>query len=289
MSSGAVKIGAGDVRIEPIEGPGVCGMDYPLKVSMLGEPPSLAFADDMRPPAAVPQDRACRAGRCASNIIRRTVQSAPVARVAPHEQLRWVTGPPPANAPQGEPAAAAAHRCRSRRKTSQDYSYVPAPAPPPRAAPRPWISPDTARAMPEPDDIPPDAILPGGRRPTPQATAHATRLQRARLSAAGAAHPARARPHAWALQPGVHSASRAEAGRQARLSDRLRARPLGERRRAAGGAALVPVAGDGDPPDRQLFLPRHGGRGHAVIFPSTPSATRSTFPASRSPTAAPSR
>ena len=56
MSSGAVKIGDGDVRIEPIEGPGVCGMDFPLKVSMLGEPPSLAFADDMRPPAAVPQD-----------------------------------------------------------------------------------------------------------------------------------------------------------------------------------------------------------------------------------------
>ena len=33
MKSGAVTVGT--VQIEPIEGPGMCGMDFPLKVSAL--------------------------------------------------------------------------------------------------------------------------------------------------------------------------------------------------------------------------------------------------------------
>src|SRR5690242_7643873 len=37
LKSGAVKIGSGVVQIQPIEGPGVCGADFPLKVSALGE------------------------------------------------------------------------------------------------------------------------------------------------------------------------------------------------------------------------------------------------------------
>ncbi|MEJ2623947.1 MAG: hypothetical protein P8Z80_05225 [Pseudolabrys sp.] len=54
LSSGAVKIGPGDERQSPIEGPGVCGMDFPLKVSALGEPTSLSFADNVRPPSSIP-------------------------------------------------------------------------------------------------------------------------------------------------------------------------------------------------------------------------------------------
>ena len=53
ISSGAVKEGPGKVRISPIEGPGTCGADFPLKVSSLGDSPPLSY-DDMRPPAAVP-------------------------------------------------------------------------------------------------------------------------------------------------------------------------------------------------------------------------------------------
>ena len=163
MSSGAVKIGDGDVRIEPIEGPGVCGMDFPLKVSMLGEPQSLAFADEMRPPAAVPQDS--RMPRWPVRQQYYSPQPAPTARVAPHEQLRWVTGPPAANAPQTAPAGG-----EPMSITPQDsYASPPpaAPRPAPRAAPGGWTSPDTVRAMPAPDDIPPDAVLPDGRRPEP--------------------------------------------------------------------------------------------------------------------------
>ena len=37
MKSGTVKLGAGVARMEPIEGPGMCGADFPLKVAVLGE------------------------------------------------------------------------------------------------------------------------------------------------------------------------------------------------------------------------------------------------------------
>ena len=54
MKSGAVKEGVGLVRIEPISGPGVCGAQYPLKVAALGGSSSFSFADDPRPPGAIP-------------------------------------------------------------------------------------------------------------------------------------------------------------------------------------------------------------------------------------------
>ena len=54
MNSGAVKEGPGKVRISPIEGPGVCGADFPLKVSSLGDSGPLGYDDEPRPPGAVP-------------------------------------------------------------------------------------------------------------------------------------------------------------------------------------------------------------------------------------------
>jgi hypothetical protein len=59
MNSGAVKEGPGKVRISPIEGPGVCGADFPLKVSSLGgDSVALGYSDELRPPAAVPNGQA---------------------------------------------------------------------------------------------------------------------------------------------------------------------------------------------------------------------------------------
>lgn len=54
LSSGAVREGAGKVRIQPINGPGACGADFPIKVSGLGEGASLSFGDELRPPSAIP-------------------------------------------------------------------------------------------------------------------------------------------------------------------------------------------------------------------------------------------
>jgi hypothetical protein len=54
LKSGEVKESADLVRIRSINGPGICGAEFPLKVSALGESPAYGFADeDLRPPASV--------------------------------------------------------------------------------------------------------------------------------------------------------------------------------------------------------------------------------------------
>jgi hypothetical protein len=55
LKSGAVKENAELVRIDPISGPGICGAEFPLRVSAIGESSgSFGFADDdLRPPAGI--------------------------------------------------------------------------------------------------------------------------------------------------------------------------------------------------------------------------------------------
>jgi hypothetical protein len=72
LKSGAVKESPELVRIDPISGPGMCGAEFPLKVSALGEAPaSFGFADDLRPPGSI------------------------------GNQPRWPISPAPATAPPG--------------------------------------------------------------------------------------------------------------------------------------------------------------------------------------------
>src|SRR5262245_49012485 len=55
MKSGSVKISTSVIRMDPIEGPGMCGADFPLKVAALGESSSaIGYADEIRPPASIP-------------------------------------------------------------------------------------------------------------------------------------------------------------------------------------------------------------------------------------------
>jgi hypothetical protein len=54
LNSGAVREGAGKVRISSIDGPGACGIDFPLKVASLGNTAPLSYVDDPRPPASIP-------------------------------------------------------------------------------------------------------------------------------------------------------------------------------------------------------------------------------------------
>jgi hypothetical protein len=83
LRSGAVKEGPALVRIEPIEGPGICGADFPLKVAALAGSSALSFADEL-PPATIPN-------------------------VHGTEQLRWQEGPQPVSAlPPPSPADVAA-------------------------------------------------------------------------------------------------------------------------------------------------------------------------------------
>src|ERR1051326_6684797 len=55
LKSGAVKQGAGIAELRAIQGPGMCGADFPLRVTMLGEGGPLGFADDPRPPGPIPR------------------------------------------------------------------------------------------------------------------------------------------------------------------------------------------------------------------------------------------
>jgi hypothetical protein len=55
LNTGAVKETPQRVRISAISGPGICGMDYPIRIAALGDSPPLAYdAEPPRPPAAIP-------------------------------------------------------------------------------------------------------------------------------------------------------------------------------------------------------------------------------------------
>src|SRR5258708_7279439 len=55
LNSGTVREGAGIVRISPIDGPGMCGADFPLKVAVLGESSAMGYIDEpVRPPGSIP-------------------------------------------------------------------------------------------------------------------------------------------------------------------------------------------------------------------------------------------
>ena len=55
LKSGTVKESAVLIRTEPIRGPGMCGANFPLKVTALGESnAAIGYSGDPRPPGAIP-------------------------------------------------------------------------------------------------------------------------------------------------------------------------------------------------------------------------------------------
>ena len=146
MKSGAVKVGAGVVQIEPIEGPGMCGADFPLKVAALGESsPLIGYSDDLRPPGSIPANSA-QMPRWPINEPRYAppapVGSTPV-QSAQTPNMRWVPGPPPAQQP---------------RYATPDRPMSLSPS-----GGEPGVTPSAA---PLPDDIPDDAVLPQRQAPS---------------------------------------------------------------------------------------------------------------------------
>jgi hypothetical protein len=182
MKSGAVKVGV--VQIDPIEGPGACGMDFPLQVTALGEASTaMSYADDLRPPAAIPNadmpNWPQSGPRYPSNYRPRYApQTAPVevqpaapvqgGQPLPGERMRWVPGPPgidierDGGAPAGRPMSLSPGGGEPAAEPERDYTPH---AIPPRAAPSNYprtlpSPPPAARAM--PSDIPDDAVIPPG-------------------------------------------------------------------------------------------------------------------------------
>jgi hypothetical protein len=180
MKSGAVKMGAGIVQIEPIEGPGMCGAEFPLKVAALGgSSAAIGYGEEVRPPGSIrnPLDE-MRYGR--------PVQAPPIqvqpARTQPvqGEIMRWTPGPQPVRTPSnyepaGRPVSLSPPGAPSYDAPTPEPMQAPmqAPTQAPRRAPYPSsgvIEPD--------DDVPDDAILPPGRgAPRTQPATNAPRYE----------------------------------------------------------------------------------------------------------------
>ena len=92
LKSGAVREGPGVALLSPIQGPGICGADFPLKVAVLGEGSPLGYADEVRPPGLVPQSPSYQA---APNY-----QRTPTYQPTPAHSPARAT---PAYAPPNEP------------------------------------------------------------------------------------------------------------------------------------------------------------------------------------------
>lgn len=171
MQSGAVKLGVAVVQMEPIEGPGICGADFPLKVAALGESPSLAYGDEPRPPAAIENSSSEQMPRWPVNDPRygrqAPVQAQPVAtQPGQGARMRWVPGPPAIEQPEttptaGEPISLSPPGSPSDQpRETPSYEQQETPPYKPQAMPS-YRSPGAAAY--QRDDIPDDAILPSGR------------------------------------------------------------------------------------------------------------------------------
>src|ERR1700761_1832042 len=94
LNSGAVPESPTRVRISPISGPGMCGADYPIQVSALGESGPLGYDDEpVRPPGSLPSSA--------------VPQHWPVqASTLPPSNGAGSQYPPPPAPPQGRPSPA---------------------------------------------------------------------------------------------------------------------------------------------------------------------------------------
>lgn len=101
LKSGAVKESQVLVRVEPINGPGICGAEYPLKVVALGDVGSaMGYSDEIRPPGSIPRG------------------SAPKGSAS--SQPSWPQAEPRYGNPYGQPAAP-----RAAPQISAPQSYEP--------------------------------------------------------------------------------------------------------------------------------------------------------------------
>jgi hypothetical protein len=174
MKSGAVREGAGLVRIEPISGPGVCGAEFPLKVAALGESNStVGFADEsLRPPGSVggpsrwpvQQQPSQPMVRATSNYPNAYPHSAPPAQQQPSYGGGYNGGYSPSQAGNGPVSLNA-----PGVPDAEDDIHLPAEGAPeeamPRSAPPPARTPygryNSGPALTQPQDYAQPRLGPG--------------------------------------------------------------------------------------------------------------------------------
>jgi Extensin-like protein C-terminus len=105
LNSGAVKESPERVRISAISGPGICGADFPLRVSALGDSPPLGYDDEpVRPPSAIPNGAMPQQWPVIqSNALPPLPSGPPQYGVAPSTPPPYDAPPPSASPQYGAP------------------------------------------------------------------------------------------------------------------------------------------------------------------------------------------
>ena len=180
INSGTVKESPERVRISAISGPGMCGADFPIRVSALGDSGPLGYDDEpVRPPGSLPSNRAPQhwpvvqssalpppqlpqygsaairlaAIRLAAKCRASRPSPAPPAQLGPMQATASARGRPMSLYPPGVPDPG-----------EDDAAFEPAPPQPYGGAPGARSSGPPAAAYP-PRDYPPPTYTP--RAPTP--------------------------------------------------------------------------------------------------------------------------
>jgi hypothetical protein len=147
LKSGAVKVSAAVAQIDPINGPGMCGAEFPLKVAALGiGNQAMGYGDDPRPPGGIPMSAQPRWPISQPQYA--SPSSGEPMTITPNS-----TGQPnygPVSAPSARPGYAPANGPYAQ-PTYQQPSFMPPHGATVTAEPE----------MDEEDDIPDDAIRPG--------------------------------------------------------------------------------------------------------------------------------
>src|SRR5208282_5253492 len=178
LNSGAVKESPERVRISAISGPGICGADFPLRVSALGDSAPLGYDDEpVRPPSAIPNAAMPQRWPVIQSNALPPLPSAPTpqygaapsspppydapppsqpqygapprasTQASPGQVYRWQTGPPPASQQAGPPMSLYAPGVPVPEEDDADYQPGP---------PRPYDgAPGMPSSMPPPTTYPP--------------------------------------------------------------------------------------------------------------------------------------
>jgi hypothetical protein len=106
LNSGAVKDSPERVRISAISGPGMCGADFPIRVSALGESAPLSYDDEpVRPPGALPSSGVPQHWPVVQSSTLPSPQAGPQSAMPQYGPPQY--GPPQTAPAQGRPSPSA--------------------------------------------------------------------------------------------------------------------------------------------------------------------------------------
>jgi hypothetical protein len=178
LNSGAVKETPERVRISAISGPGMCGADFPIRVSALGESAPLGYDDEpVRPPGALPGSAVPQRWPVVQSNALPPPQAAPQTAIPPYgsPQTAPLQGRPSPSAPAQLGPAQAATPQPGRPMSlyapgvpepgEDDDAFEPTPPRPYGGAPNARSNAPPAAAYPPPTNYPPPTYTPRGPVP----------------------------------------------------------------------------------------------------------------------------